>query len=140
MKLAKYLKPYTLFAIISPLLMMGEVLADLCLPYLMSFIVDYGIAEDGLAKIDGGMLELKAAAAMLSQQKTAGLLEISAAANELAVSGSQVTAALTQIEGGIDTLEQTREQTLQQADLNNMLTLEMLTGILTARFAAAISP
>lgn len=51
MKLAKYLKPYTLFAIISPLLMMGEVLADLCLPYLMSFIVDYGIAEDGLAKI-----------------------------------------------------------------------------------------
>lgn len=51
MKLAKYLKPYLLFAIISPLLMMGEVLADLCLPYLMSFIVDYGIAEDGLVKI-----------------------------------------------------------------------------------------
>lgn len=51
MKLAKYLKPYWLFAIISPLLMMGEVLADLCLPYLMSFIVDYGIAQDGLAHI-----------------------------------------------------------------------------------------
>lgn len=51
MKLAKYLKPYLLFAIISPLLMMGEVLGDLCLPYLMSFIVDYGIAEDGLVKI-----------------------------------------------------------------------------------------
>ena len=97
--------------------------------------LDEGAAalQDGLAKIDGGMLELKAAAAMLSQQKTAGLLEISAAANELAVSGSQVTAALTQIEGGIDTLEQTREQTLEQADLNNMLTLEMLTGILTAQ-------
>ncbi len=56
MKLAKYLKPYTLFAIISPLLMMGEVLADLCLPYLMSFIVDYGIAEDGLAKIGNNAL------------------------------------------------------------------------------------
>ena len=51
MNLAKYLKPYLLFAIISPLLMMGEVLGDLCLPYLMSFIVDYGIAEDGLVKI-----------------------------------------------------------------------------------------
>ncbi|MBQ7319341.1 MAG: ABC transporter ATP-binding protein [Clostridia bacterium] len=31
--------------------MMGEVLADLCLPYLMSFIVDYGIAENGMAEI-----------------------------------------------------------------------------------------
>jgi len=51
MKLAKYLKPYWLFAIISPLLMMGEVMADLCLPYLMSFIVDYGISEGGLEKI-----------------------------------------------------------------------------------------
>lgn len=51
MKLAKYLKPYRVFAIISPLMMMGEVLADLCLPYLMSFIVDYGILENGLTEI-----------------------------------------------------------------------------------------
>ena len=42
-KLFVYLKPYRLFAILSPLLMMGEVTADLCLPYLMSFIVNYGI-------------------------------------------------------------------------------------------------
>ena len=32
-------------------MMMGEVLADLCLPYLMSFIVDYGILETGLTEI-----------------------------------------------------------------------------------------
>ena len=51
MKLAKYLKPYWIFAIISPLMMMGEVLADLCLPYLMSYIVDYGILETGLTEI-----------------------------------------------------------------------------------------
>lgn len=42
MKLARYLKPYWMFALISPLMMMAEVAADLCLPYLMSFIVDYG--------------------------------------------------------------------------------------------------
>ncbi len=46
-KLARYLKPYWLTALISPLLMMGEVLADLCLPFLMSFIVDYGIEANG---------------------------------------------------------------------------------------------
>ena len=44
-RLLKYLRPYWLSAMVSPLLMMGEVLADLCLPFLMSFIVDYGIEE-----------------------------------------------------------------------------------------------
>ncbi len=97
--------------------------------------LDQGAAAltDGIAQIDSGMLELKAAAALLSQQKTAGLLEIAGAANELAVGGSQITAALTQVEGGIDTLETTREQTLAQADLNKMLTLDTLTGLLTAQ-------
>ena len=51
MKLSRYLKPYLPFAIASPLLMIGEVLADLCLPFLMSFIVDFGIAEGGLQDI-----------------------------------------------------------------------------------------
>ena len=55
-KLFCYIKPYRFFAVVSPLLMMGEVLADLCLPFLMSFIVDYGIEADGLTKLtaDGG--------------------------------------------------------------------------------------
>lgn len=38
-----YLKPYWFLAVISPLMMIGEVAADLSLPYLMSFIVNYGI-------------------------------------------------------------------------------------------------
>ena len=58
MRLAKYLKPYWLFALISPFMMMAEVAADLCLPYLMSFIVDYGIAENGLSKIDESPLAM----------------------------------------------------------------------------------
>ncbi len=55
-KLAGYLGPYLFFAIVSPLMMMGEVLADLCLPFLMSFIVDYGIEANGLEALasDGG--------------------------------------------------------------------------------------
>lgn len=42
-----YLKPYTFLAIISPLLMIGEVAADLFLPKLMSVIVDCGINASG---------------------------------------------------------------------------------------------
>lgn len=55
-KLLRYLKPYTFLAIISPLMMMGEVLADLCLPFLMSFIVDFGIEADGLQAISSSPL------------------------------------------------------------------------------------
>ena len=51
MKLVRYLKPYWLYSILSPLMMMLEVCADLCLPFLMSFIVDYGILENGLVTI-----------------------------------------------------------------------------------------
>ncbi len=43
MKLAKYLKPYILLAILAPLFMIGEVAMDLFQPKLMSSIVDDGI-------------------------------------------------------------------------------------------------
>ena len=33
-KLLPYLKPYWFVALISPLMMIGEVVGDLCLPYL----------------------------------------------------------------------------------------------------------
>jgi len=42
-KLFKYLKPYWLIALMSPLLMIGEVVIDLLQPELMSKIVDIGI-------------------------------------------------------------------------------------------------
>ena len=46
-RIFKYLKPYAFLAVISPLLMIGEVAADLCLPQLMSVIVDCGITAKG---------------------------------------------------------------------------------------------
>lgn len=42
-KLSKYLKPYALFAVLTPLSMVGEVLGDLLQPKLMSKIVDNGV-------------------------------------------------------------------------------------------------
>ena len=46
-KIFHYLKKYAFFAVISPLLMIGEVAADLCLPKLMTVIVDCGIGAEG---------------------------------------------------------------------------------------------
>ena len=42
-KLSKYLKPYALFAVLTPLSMVGEVLGNLLQPKLMSKIVDDGV-------------------------------------------------------------------------------------------------
>jgi len=42
-KLLKYLKPYWFFALLSPLMMVGEVVVDLMQPTLMSEIVDIGV-------------------------------------------------------------------------------------------------
>lgn len=51
MKLAKYIKPYLLFAILSPLMMVVEVLVDLIQPTLMSVIVDDGVIAGDLSKL-----------------------------------------------------------------------------------------
>jgi len=98
-------------------------------------MLDEGIEaiEDGIAQIDSGMLQLKDAQALLSQQKTEGLLQLITGVSEMSVGGTTVENALTQINGGIETLETTREETLKQADLNKLLTMEMLGGILTAQ-------
>lgn len=44
-KLLPYMKKYIFFAIASPILMILEVIADIVIPYLMSRIVDVGIAN-----------------------------------------------------------------------------------------------
>lgn len=53
-KLFRYLKPYKFLAVISPLMMIGEVAADLLLPYLMSFIVNYGITGMDINDLEKG--------------------------------------------------------------------------------------
>ncbi len=45
MKLIKYLKPYWFWAVLSPLMMIGEVLADLWQPKLMSVMVNEGVLQ-----------------------------------------------------------------------------------------------
>ena len=58
-KLSKYLKPYALFAVLTPLSMVGEVLGDLLQPKLMSKIVDDGVlGQDMTLIIRTGLLML----------------------------------------------------------------------------------
>ena len=56
MKLARYLRPYLIFAILAPLAMIGEVTVDLLQPKLLSQIVD-----DGVSRHEAGAGEAQAA-------------------------------------------------------------------------------
>ena len=97
--------------------------------------LDAGIAaiETALVQLNEGLIKMKDAHALLSEQKTKGLLELNKASMELAVNSSGLTAALTQIESGLDTLESSRKTALEQADLNKILTMDMVSNILTAQ-------
>ena len=89
--------------------------------------------EDTMAQLDDGINQLKSATSALSQGKTAALLELSNAATELAVGNSSISAALMQIESGFDTIETSREDALAKADLNQILTMDMVSKILAAQ-------
>ena len=105
---------------------------------------DQGIDPDGLdklvaeqeanmAQIDAGITMLEDAKQQLSEARLEGLLQLANAATELSVNGAMVQNGLTQIESGIDTLEDTREKTLESADMTDILTMEMVSSILTAQ-------
>jgi ATP-binding cassette subfamily B protein len=50
-KLLRFLKPHWHFALIAPLLMVGEVLLDLMQPRLIQQIIDAGIAHSDIAAV-----------------------------------------------------------------------------------------
>ena len=50
-KLTKYLKPYMIFAVIAPIMMLFEVAMDLVQPTLLQHIIDNGIAQNDSAYI-----------------------------------------------------------------------------------------
>ena len=94
-----------------------------------------GIAqlETALSELEKGKLTLEEAAAALEAQKTAGLLEMSSAAAQLAVGSANISQGLAQVESGLETLADSRETALEQADLNGIITMDTITGILTAQ-------
>ena len=97
--------------------------------------IDTGISalNSAIGQVDSGMLQLKDAAALLSEQKTIGLLELSNAAAEINSNSAMLTSALAQLESGLTQLEAARADALAAADLNSILTMDMVSNILTAQ-------
>ena len=89
--------------------------------------------EDAQKQLEQGLLTIEDAEAMLEEQKLKGLVQMSSAAGQLAAGASSLEMALTQIDAGFDTLEESREDALAQADLNNIITMDMVSQILMAQ-------
>ena len=92
-----------------------------------------GELQSNLAGLESGEVQLQQAAIALQQAKTSGMLQISTAAGKLAASSASIEMALKQIESGLETIEDSREDALRQADLNNIITMDMVTKVLTAQ-------
>ena len=48
-KLARYVKEYKWYAILTPIVMIGEVLMEVLIPFVMADIIDKGIADGDLS-------------------------------------------------------------------------------------------
>ena len=92
-----------------------------------------GELKTNLTGLESGEVQLQQAAIALQQAKTSGMLQISTAAGKLAASSASIEMALKQIESGLETIEDSREDALRQADLNNIITMDMVTKVLTAQ-------
>ena len=91
------------------------------------------LEQDVIPQLDSGMLQLKDASRVLSQQKTSGLLEMSSAMADLAANAAQMNAALAQMDSGLDTIESSRQDALSKANLNDILTMDMISKVLKAQ-------
>ena len=80
-----------------------------------------------------GLVSLSEAELMLEEEKIRGMIQMSTAAGQLAAGASSIEMALTQIDSGFDTIEQSREDALRQADLSQIITMDMVQQILTAQ-------
>jgi len=65
--------------------------------------------------------------------KEAGQKGIDSMASQITQSSSTIDSAMEQIEDGFETIEESRKDALKQADLNNIITMDMVTQILTAQ-------
>ena len=89
--------------------------------------------NSGLSQMESGLMSMEDAEMMLEQQKLSGILQLSTTAAQLVAGSSSLEMALTQIESGLDTIEDSREDALREADLNNIITMDMVSQILTAQ-------
>lgn len=86
----------------------------------------------GLAQIEMGSMQLVDGQKMLEEQKTLGIFQLSEATTQLLLGEFQLTSAQAQLDAGVDQFKEAKKQAYKQADLNNILTMDLISQILFA--------
>ncbi|HCC36103.1 MAG TPA: acriflavin resistance protein, partial [Ruminococcaceae bacterium] len=83
--------------------------------------------------IDEGSVQLAEAEAELEKQKMSAVFKLSDTSAQLISGETALNTALMQAEQGTEQLEQARKEAYDQADLTKIITMDMVSGILTAQ-------
>lgn len=104
--------------------------------------IDAGIAEldKALGGLDDKSVSVDSALATLSKQQSSADFKMSSAMSTLVSKQSEVNSALTglntakaEIQGSVDELSEQKDAAKDKADMNNAVTLDSISGILTAQ-------
>lgn len=88
--------------------------------------------QEAKAQIEAGQSQMSAAQIQLETQKIMASIQLSSASSKIAMGTAQLEAAQSQLDSGRDQLDEAKEQAQDKADLNTILTSDMVKGILTA--------
>lgn len=83
-------------------------------------------------QIQAGQSQMTSAQIQLETQKILASVQLGSASSKIAMGSSQLEAAQTQLDSGREQLDNAKEQAQDKADLNTILTTDMVKGILTA--------
>ena len=94
--------------------------------------IDSAIAEmeEMIVQLDNGIVSVDDVTQMMKQT---GLQTINSASQMLAQTGATLSSTMDQVNAGFDTIEQSRESALAQADLHNIITMDLVSQILMAQ-------
>ena len=97
--------------------------------------LDDGIAqlESALAQLEAGGIELSDAQKLLDEQKTLAIFQLADASTQLLLGESQLESASSALDEGMEQFEDAKEAAYKQTDMNNIITMDMVSGILMAQ-------
>ena len=97
--------------------------------------VDAGIAQMNatMEQLESGSIQLSDAMGALSSGQSAGLLQLADAATQITINSATVQSALDEVKSGLESLEDSRSDALDQADLSGAVTMSNVAQILGAQ-------
>lgn len=105
-------------------------------------VINSGIAQldSAISGLDDKSVSVDSALATISKQQSSAVFKMSSALATLTAKQSEVQSAVTQldsakkdVQGSIDTLKEQKDKAKDKADMNNTVTLETVSNILTAQ-------